>query len=38
VKPGGPILVMDQRVPHAFTGPGDPVGNGTVMRPDTLRG
>ena len=25
VKPGGTVLVMDERVPEAFTGPGDPV-------------
>jgi 2-polyprenyl-3-methyl-5-hydroxy-6-metoxy-1,4-benzoquinol methylase len=24
-KPGGTVLVMDERVPEAFTGPGDPV-------------
>ena len=25
VKPGGRVLVMDERVPETFTGPGDPV-------------
>ncbi|HYO38728.1 MAG TPA: class I SAM-dependent methyltransferase [Nocardioidaceae bacterium] len=25
VKPGGTVLVMDERVPEEFTGPGDPV-------------
>ncbi len=25
VKPGGTVLVMDERVPERFTGPGDPV-------------
>lgn len=25
VKPGGTVVVMDERVPDAFTGPGDPV-------------
>ncbi len=25
VRPGGTVLVMDERVPEAFTGPGDPV-------------